>query len=178
MTYKNLPSIEYLRKRLRYEPETGKLFWRDCEDMPKQWYFLWAGKETFTTVCPKGYLVGRLDVRHFKAHRVAWALHNGEWPCAQIDHINGDRKDNRMCNLRVVSNIENCRNMAMKTSNKSGVTGVYWQKRAKKWRAAIMISRKERHLGFFETIEAAAQARDAALKENGFSERHGLRLIV
>ena len=177
MTDKNLPSIEYLRKRLRYEPETGKLFWRDCEEMSRRWNLLWAGKETFTTICRKGYLVGAFDGRHFKAHRVAWALHSDEWPCSQIDHKNGDRKDNRICNLRVVTNLENCRNMAMKINNRSGVTGVYWQKRAKKWRAAIVISRKENHLGFFDTIEEAAKARDAAMKENGFSQRHGLRLI-
>jgi hypothetical protein len=174
MTDKNLPSIEYLHKRLRYEPETGKLFWRDCEEIHGRGRAL--PTETFTLICRKGYHVGSLNGRHLKAHRVAWALYNGEWPSGQIDHINGHRRDNRICNLRSVTNLENCRNMSMKTSNKSGVTGVHWQKRLKKWQATITILGMRKHLGFFDALNDAANARSVALSEYGFSPRHGMRI--
>lgn len=58
---KVLPSAEYLRKRLRYEPETGKLFWLDYEGMPQRWRTRWVGKEAFTHVKSHGYRVGRID---------------------------------------------------------------------------------------------------------------------
>lgn len=176
MTDKILPSVEYLRKRLRYDPDTGKLFWLYFEDPSVKSNAGWAGKETFTAKARGGYRQGRVDGINFKAHRIAWALHYGEWPAGQIDHINGVRTDNRICNLRSVTNQENSKNMAMKKSNKSGVTGVYWNKQAQKWRAFIMCHGKEKHLGFFEDIQEAAKVRQDALMQHGFSDRHGLRL--
>ena len=174
MTDKILITVDYLRKRLRYDQNTGQVFWLDFDGMSDGWRSRWAEKEAFTTLCQKGYKHGMICGRPLKAHRVIWALHYGEWPENQIDHINGVRSDNRICNLRSVTNNENCRNMAMSSANKSGVTGVHWNKKAKKWRAAIMVSGKEHHLGFFDSLEEAAEVRHAAQKHYNFSDRHGL----
>lgn len=82
----------------------------------------------------------------------------GAWPDGEIDHINGDRKDNRLENLRLATSSENKQNIGLKSNNRSGFTGVSWFAAAKKWRADITIAGKMRHLGRFDTPEAAAEA--------------------
>lgn len=173
MTDTKLPTIEYLHKRLRYEPETGKLFWRDCDDMHNSWRAKNAGKEAFTAVNNYGYRVGGIDGMGFRAHRVVWALHHGEWPSDQIDHMNGVKIDNRIVNLRDVSHAENMRNQSMRKNNKSGVTGVFWHKAARKWEARILVNGCSKYLGLFDTIAEAANARADALRHYGFTDRHG-----
>lgn len=171
---KSLPSIDYLRKRLRYEPETGKLFWLDYEGMPPMWRSRWAGKEAFTCK-DKGYYVGGVDAGGLLAHRVAWAIYHGEWPSNQIDHINGVTIDNRIVNLRVVTTTENARNAHMKSNNTSGITGVVWDKTKRKWKAQIMVNGRCVNLGRFNTLEEAAAARKEAATKYGFTERHGTK---
>ncbi len=172
MTDKNLPSIEYLHKRLRYEPETGKLFWRDCEETHRSGRAS-ANKEAFTSKTKHGYLHGSIDKKKLYSHRVAWAIYYGDWPREQVDHISGDRSDNRICNLREVSNKENAKNRALMPNNKSGVCGVYWCKANRNWTASIKINGKNKHLGSFSSIHDAKDAREAAQKQHGYSERHG-----
>lgn len=163
---------DFLRAVLRYEPETGKLYWRErTPDMFKPgkpgcrvartpdhictgWNGRHAGNEAFTTNSG-GYRTGRLSGRTVKAHRIAWAIHHGEWPKGSIDHINGDPADNRIANLRDVSHSMNMRNTAARSDNKSGYSGVRWCRRAQKWIVAIQIGR-------FSKIEDAVAARDAA----------------
>ena len=173
MTDKNLPPVEYLRKRLRYEPETGKLFWRDCEDMPQSWLTRWVGKEAFTAVNTDGYRFGLVRRNSLKGHRVIFALHYGEWPKGQIDHINGIREDNRIQNLRVVTNQENQHNSSMRLDNISGFTGVYWHKKSGKWAVQINICGRKKYIGLFTEIEAAAEARAKASRQHGYTDRHG-----
>ena len=172
MTAKELPTVDYLRKRLRYEPETGKLFWLDCDDMPNSWRRQFSGKEAFTCVCG-GYRTGGIKYSGFRAHRVAWAIHYGEWPSNQIDHINGVRIDNRIKNLRMVTSQENMRNIKMFNTNTSGVTGVSWAKSKSKWLAMISVDGKNKHLGLFNNLEEAAAARAEASARYGFTKRHG-----
>lgn len=171
---KSLPSVDYLRKRLRYEPETGKLFWLDYEGMPNNWRVRWVGKEAFTANS-YGYRQGEIDDVKFQAHRVAYAIHYGESPDGFIDHINGVKDDNRINNLRVVSQRENCRNATMQNNNKSGVNGVHWHKAAGKWTAQIRVDYRSKHLGLFDTLEEAAAARKEASAKYGFTERHGTK---
>ena len=173
MTTKELPTVDYLRKRLRYEPETGKLFWLDYAEMPSHWRTRFAGKEAFITVNGHGYRTGNIDRAKFRAHRVAWAIHYGQWPSRQIDHKNGVRADNRIENLRVVTPQENMRNSKMRCDNASGVSGVSWVKARGKWLARIKIDGRPKHLGLFDSIEDAAAARAEASARYGFSSRHG-----
>ena len=170
--------VEYLRERLHYDPETGKLFWKDHEDMPSSWRSRYVGKEAFTSDNGTGYRSGSVGGVLLRSHRVAWAIYYGKWPEKQLDHINGIKSDNRLDNLREVSNQENQRNMPVRKNNSSGVNGVRWHKGAEKWVAFIVVDRKSLHLGSFDTIEEAAKARQEANKKYGFTERHGKPLDV
>lgn len=170
-----LPAIECLRERLRYEPDTGLLFWKDCVDMPKNWRSRFANKEAFTAYDGNGYKQGAVNYNKLLAHRVAWSIHFGEWPVGFIDHINGVVDDNRIINLRVVSNQENHCNRRMQNNNTSDVTGVVWHKAAGKWSARIKFKGKQIHLGLYQKLEEAAKSRKEAAKLYGFTERHGVK---
>ena len=173
MTTKELPAVDYLRKRLRYEPETGRLFWLDCAEMPSRWRTQFVGKEALTTVSGNGYLWGSVNNVQLRAHRVIWALFHGEQPSDQIDHINGIRADNRIENLRVVSRQENMRNTALLRNNTSGVCGVSWNKARGKWLAHIKIDGRLKNLGLFDSLDEAKAVRAEASARYGFTKRHG-----
>ena len=175
-----------LRELLRYEPESGKLFWRprppsmffgnaDCgvQGSAKAWNTRYAGRETFANTNRYGYLKGKILRITCLAHRVAWALYHGEWPSGQIDHINGVRTDNRISNLRCVSHTENQRNQKRSRRNTSGCTGVFWHSRTSKWCARIGVNSRSIDLGLFENKEAAIAARKAAERQYGFHPNHG-----
>lgn len=170
---KDLPSPEYLREALRYDPETGKLFWRQRYDVPTCWNTRWAGKEAFTTTMPNGYKQGGINNTNIRAHRVIMAMVNDEWPPEEVDHINGDRADNRLCNLRLATKSENMRNMKLPSDNTSGRIGVSWDKREGKWQAYIVVEGRKKHLGRFARKADAIAAREAAEAELGFHENHG-----
>lgn len=175
---------ENLQKVLRYDAETGKLFWikRSAETFPRKsrssqwtanvWNKNFAGKEAFTATS-RGYRVGEVFGRRCLAHRLIWLMQNGNWPAGDIDHINGNRSDNRIKNLRDVSRQENQRNCAISKNNTSGVLGVAWDATNKKWRAKIKINGKTICLGRFKEIEAAKAARIKSEIENGFHDNHG-----
>jgi len=86
----------------------------------------------------------------------------GAKPGEEVDHINGDKLDNRRANLRIVSRTQNCMNTGVFCNNKSGVKGVCWHKRVNRWEAYITINKKQTHLGVFPTLEAAAEVRRLA----------------
>jgi len=98
---KELPTVEYLRKTIRYDPKTGRMYWlkRTKEHYPpktaniersvKYWNKRYANKETAICQDGRGYFKCKINQIHYGAHRVAWALYHGEWPDKQIDHING-----------------------------------------------------------------------------------------
>ena len=175
---------ELLRKILRYNPETGKLFWlKRTADMFESgklsaqhrcnvWNGNYAGKEAFS-INGKGYIDGKIFNISFNAHRVAWALFYGEWPKEQIDHIDGNRTNNKISNLRAVSQAENSKNVKLTEANTSGTVGVYWYKRKNKWCAEIVCDYKKIRLGYFDEIQDAIAARKQAEKKYGFHPNHG-----
>ena len=109
----------------------------------------------------------------YQAHRLVWLYHYNEWPEDQIDHIDGDKLNNHIDNLRVVTQQENRKNQKIPRNNTSGVTGVYFAKHAKKWCARIQVDDKLIHLGYFDNFEDAVAARKAAEILYGFHENHG-----
>jgi hypothetical protein len=176
---------ELCRQLLRYEPETGKLFWKprpremfDSDRIFRSWNTKWAGAEAFVTIRKSGKsdyqsLTSSIFNKPHKAHRVAWAIHYGKWPEHEIDHINGDTLDNRICNLRSVSRRENMMNASLPSDNKSGRIGVCFNKKTGKWLATIKVNRRQKYLGDFALIEDAIAAREAAERELGYHENHG-----
>jgi hypothetical protein len=163
-------TAEELRSRLEYNPETGLLYWK--KGSPR------AGKEAFTTVNTRGYKATTFRPRNgpattLSAHRAAWAIHYGEFPSGIIDHINGDKTDNRIKNLRDVTNAENARNSALGRKNKSGVLGVFVHKQTGKWCAQISAFGKHVGLGLFSSQSDAIIARKAAERVLGYHPNHG-----
>ena len=137
MTKPSLPTIEMLHKLLVCDAKAGKLFWRDrtpdmfaCKkrlagDSCRAWNAAWAGKEALHTLTHR-YKHGSIFGYKYTAHRVIWAMHYGEWP-DQVDHINHDKADNRIENLRTVTHSENARNRKLNKNNTSGHAGVTWR---------------------------------------------------
>src|SRR5690606_11618117 len=120
-----------------------------------------------------GYREVGIDGRLYKAHRVIWLYIAGEWP-DEIDHINGDRSDNRFANLRAVSRAENMRNKRSYKNNRSGQNGVSWHNQDRRWIAYITINGKFKRLGGFINKDDAIAARLKAEAEYGlFQKRHG-----
>lgn len=185
MSAKQLPSPELLRKLLRYEPDTGKLYWlersvclfndndvRAC----RTWNKRFAGNEAFTADNGDGYKMGRIFGHPYTAHRVIWVIVHNEWP-DNIDHINGIRDDNRIVNLRSVSKAENGKNQRLKSNNKSGVCGVHFSTREMKWICRIDVNGKQKHIGTFDNINDAEKAIIAAKVKYGYHKNHGTKTI-
>ncbi len=114
----------------------------------------------------KGYINIMVDGRLYPAHRLSWLYVHGEWPQAQIDHLNGVRDDNRIANLREATNGQNKQNMrAARADNGSGLLGVRWHERDQRWHARIMLDGKAQHLGSFGTSDEAQAAYLAAKRQ-------------
>jgi hypothetical protein len=172
------PSL--VREFFDYSPETGLLFYRPrdrkhfkSEVSFRYWHSRCSGKEAFVSTDACGYRTGIMSGGPFQAHRVAWAHFHNENPVGQIDHINHDRSDNRILNLRCVPISENVKNKAKYKRNTTGHTGVYLCKKTGKWWAQIRHQKKLHSLGRFENIEDAIQARKLAEERFGFHILHG-----
>lgn len=173
-----------LLRLLDYNPLTGLLFWKERpasvfqktgkspQHQANMWNVKNSGKEAFRKL-HDGYNVGKVFGVTLRAHRVIWAMETGEWPKQMIDHINGNRSDNRWLNLREVDNKSNTRNCSLRPTNKSSHAGVAFYKRTGRWRAFVRFNYKQIHLGYFQTLEDAIAARKLAQAKLNFSERHG-----
>ena len=174
--------LDYRDGKLYWRPRTIDQFPRNLDprhDAPSRcltWNKRFAGKEA-GTVHSNGYSVIRFEKRRkywrVRAHRVVWLLHHGEWPNGEVDHINKDRLDNRIENLRVVSHAENAKNAKRRSDNTSGHTGVIWNRKLSKWQAQIHSGGKNHFLGAFTDINDAIAARKAAEPRFGFHAHHG-----
>lgn len=118
----------------------------------------------------KGYLAGSIFHHPYSAHRVIWAIVHGEWPDNDVDHINRNRMDNRLVNLRLAKRCDNCRNRTSRRGSLSKYLGVSFDKSRNRWLARIGAGkdRKVLHIGSFATEEEAARAYDAVA-----AVRHG-----
>lgn len=161
-TKKKRPPVTELQRVLDYQPETGELIWRVrvAQRSP--------GGSVAGSLTDDGYVAISFRGARLKAHRVAMALTLGKWPEEEVDHINGDRADNRLENLRLATHSENRCNVRSYRNNKSGHKGVFWHKREGKWAAQITKDKKHRHLGYFSAKEDAVEAyRTAAAMHHG-----------
>jgi len=113
-----------------------------------------------------GYIYIELDSCRYLAHRLAWLYIYGSFPEKYIDHINGNKCDNRVANLRLATEQENQHNQSCpQTNNKSGFRGVSWHKWGQKWIAQISLNGKTKYIGLFNTAEEAYEAYLKAKRE-------------
>ncbi len=184
---KLLPSLHILFGLFSYDPFTGDLVWKragrerlsdgkkmSAASKAAAFNLRYAGKK-FGAISKAGYRTGGIGAVAYKAHRIAWKMATGKDPDGEIDHINGDRSDNRIENLRVVSTLENTRNQKIRSTNVTGFTGVSWHALSQKWRAAIGDGGKKKHIGYFGDFGEAVQARLDAERRMGYHENHGKR---
>lgn len=183
MAKKLLPSQERLLKRLGYNPDTGDLLWlerpvSDFEGMAypaerhaKVWNSKHVGKPALNAMAANGYRHGVFDNVDYLQHRIIWKLAHGTDPNF-IDHLNGDRSDNRLSNLRSVTFNENMRNRKISSNNTSGFPGVYFEKRSQLWIVQLEIEGRVSYVGGYVDKADAIAARIKACEGLGFTERH------
>lgn len=170
--------LEILRK-LEYNPNTGYLYWKEVtvethgdRIFNKQFAGKIAGGKHFKS----NYLHIQIMGRKYKAHRVAWFLYYGCWP-RELDHIDHDRSNNKLKNLREVTSTENSKNRSRRSNNTSEKVGVSFYKPNGRWCAKIQDSGIQKHLGYFETKEEAIVTRESAEKRLGYHKNHGAESI-
>lgn len=148
---------------LSYNPVTGKIIWTRSIAS-----YLKGSEAGF--ICNHGYRRIGFQGTKYQAHRVAWFLYHGDCPIGlQIDHIDGNRQNNQINNLRLVNPCENACNSTLRKDNKSGHLGVNWYSPYSKWRVRIKTST----LGYFSDKQEAIRARKQAEKKLGFHPNHG-----
>jgi hypothetical protein len=159
-----------LKERLHYDPVTGIFTWKEVRYSNSLANTLInardVGRRAGTNL--KGYVNIWLDGRGYGAQRLAFLYMTGRWPVEQVDHINRNRSDNRWCNLREVTLRENLLNKSVYSNNTSGIPGVNWHKRDKKWYVRINTAAGRKHVGAYESIEEATAARKQAEKKYGY----------
>jgi len=165
---------------VNYDPRTGFMKWnakqKDAKDSAR-WNARYADKEC-GTIDEKGYrrILFRLETGaavKIRAHRLAWFIAHGDMPSGEIDHINQDKLDNRLANLRDVPKEINQRNGTRKRNNTSGVPGVTWHKQHKKWYAQANILGVHYSIGLFDDLTEAGNATREFRAKHGFTDNHG-----
>lgn len=118
--------------------------------------------------------MGTFKGKKYLAHRILWLLHYKKWPAGQIDHIDGNRCNNNLGNLRDVPKKDNDRNRRKNCNNSSGVTGVHWDKRSSKWQVRITdADGRRKTLATLEDFNAAVELRKAWERQEGYHSNHG-----
>ena len=153
------PSADRLHELFSIDPNTGVMF-RKCPTKGGVKAGQVAGWKRAS-----GHLCVMVDHVTYPAHRIAYVLYHGDCPCEfEIDHINGVRNDNRLCNLRLVTRKQNMENKTAARTNKTGYKGVSFDKHSKKWKASISHNHKQINLGRYETAKEAGAAYASAAK--------------
>lgn len=142
-----------VRELLDYDPSSGLFTWRTSRGRR------WAGDAAGFRRAD-GYVRLKIDQQAVWAHRLAWFYVHGAWPTGQIDHINGDPSDNRLCNLRDVSPQVNMQNerRARRRKNGGSLLGAHWSRTWKRWSSSINVDGRLKHIGWFDTEQQAHEA--------------------
>lgn len=160
-----IKDFEKITDVLRYDPDTGKLFWTVSPSRKVK-----IGSEAGCQ-CKTNKLVQVLyRGKQYRAHRLAWEIYYGSEPDGEIDHINGNPADNRIQNLRCVSHGENQRNMKVSKRSKTGIPGVRQTKSGK-----YQVTVQDQRIGTFDDLNTAVQMRQMFEEIEGFHENHGKR---
>lgn len=150
---KNDLTQKRLKELFHYNPQTGIFTGRTQTGGRAKKGYVAGCIEIF------GYLRITVDKISYKSHRLAWLYVHGYFPESDMDHINRDKADNRIKNLRVVSKQCNNRNTGNPKNNKSGVKGVHWITKGKRWHAKIRVMSEAKYLGIYKDFDEAVCAR-------------------
>lgn len=153
--------LNEFRDYVSYDPETGLMYWIKSRSNRAL-----VGSRFGANKDSKGYYRSVWEGKQYRTHRLAWFHYYGEMPNGVIDHINRNKLDNRINNLRIADATLNARNASISKNNTSGHVGVTWHKGAGKWIAQINVNRKNIYLGCHENIEDAINARKQAEREH------------
>jgi hypothetical protein len=148
-----------LKELLNYDKDTGIFTWKKRTSNRLKVGSV-AGNNNNS-----GYIELKVTGIRFLAHRLAWLYEHGELP-KLIDHINGNRSDNRICNLRPASYAENVYNSKIRSDNKSGVRCVSWNNRSNKWEVRIKLNGKLRNFGSYKDLTLATIVADKIRQEH------------
>lgn len=143
---------ELLHELLHYNPDTGVFFWK----VKRRPHFN-PGDEAGGIDVRMGYVRIRINGTKYLAHRLVWLYVYGYFPADQVDHINGNRQDNRLVNLREATRTENARNRARRRDNSSGFTGVSFDNKSKKWQVQCSLHGRRTRIGGFTTPQEASK---------------------
>lgn len=146
--------LQWFHEHFEYSPETGSLKWKVRLGRAKQWSEVGSKNAS-------GYINLVINGRQFYAHRVIFAMMTGRWP-KEIDHVDGDKSNNRWCNLRECTRSQNNWNRDTYAQNTSGVVGVSPRTKYGDWQVAIRVSNSRIFLGYFKSFEEAVIARKNA----------------
>lgn len=156
---KGCPEIELIKEHISYNPDTGILTRLKCDARPDL-----IGKPA-GYINSNGYIAVAIKGVSYKAHRIAWLLFHNEWPEEDIDHIDRDKSNNRISNLRKASRAMNSANVGVRRDNTSGYRGVSFNAEHGKWFAQIISNNKKIFLGYHKTAELASEAYQSAAKK-------------
>lgn len=158
-----LPDLCVLDSLLHYESDTGALYWRVS-----------AGGhvkpgDIAGSLYKNGYRHIRINTRSYLSHRIAYSIHHridlGQ--LLKIDHINGDRADNRISNLRLATNSQNLLNQKKRTGSSSEYFGVFFHKTRNRWVTRVTVDGRQKEIGTFTSETSAARAYDNYVKQHG-----------
>ena len=180
---RELPPIKWLHECFELDADTGTLTWKA---RPVHHFKTVNSAKSVNSRCA-GNKVGQINDREYRKltftwdgkranwyqHRIIWAMHYGQWPTKSLDHIDGNKTNNAIKNLREVTVAENSKNRPIQKNNTSGHVGITWDKFTSKWVAQIGIKGKMIRLGRHPNIEDAIAARQAAEVEYGFHKNNG-----
>jgi hypothetical protein len=173
MMYRNDITSDFLKSVLTYLPSTGEFIWKNTKGRKHVAGCVAGNKSVW------GYTEIRLNRKLYKAHRLAWLYSYGEWPLDAIDHIDGDRSNNRLLNLRSASYADNNQNMAVRRTSKSGSVGVSYDSKRHAWVAQLNVGGKRVLHKRCATREEAERAyTDAKAQHHEFQPFHRQSVLV
>src|SRR5258705_2712230 len=161
MSMKNrapIPDLDKLKECLSYDTATGLFTWKKAKS-----HSIKVGQAA--GFIDNGYVMIRFDRHNYGAHRLAWFYTYGEWPPNELDHVNRDRSDNRITNLRLATASENQANRGATLRNSSGFKGVTFHKGKQLWMTVIRVHAKRIFLGYCRTAKEAGSAYNKAARE-------------
>ena len=158
---------DILKTKFTYCEKSKGLVWDTADN------YLQKNGVVLGTKRPAGYMSANIDKKMYLIHRLVWLYINGSFPKGFIDHIDGNKQNNSIDNLRDVTPEESNKNLPTPTDNTSGVIGVSWSNHGNMWLARINNNKKTVNLGYFKDFEDAVSARKQAEVNYGYHENHG-----